>query len=182
MPQLPHPDLQRVSSSMHIIDKSFIKEPKKYIVQSLIAVVAVALILFFVGIITHVAIVAALGASAFIVFAMPHSVAAQPRRLIGGHIVGIACGTLCRYALCTGPLGALAGNWEFMPWLAAAIAVGLSIFVMPITNTEHPPAASVALGIAIHPWSYQVVIFVLLFAIGLALIRRVLRGYLRNLY
>ena len=55
---------------MHIIDKSFIKEPKKYIVQSLVAVAAVALILFFVGIITHVAIVAALGASAFIVFAM----------------------------------------------------------------------------------------------------------------
>lgn len=167
---------------MHIIDKSFTRAPKKYIVQSLIAVAAVALILFFVGIITHAAIVAALGASSFIVFAMPHSITAQPRRLIGGHIVGLACGTLCHYALLTGPLGALAGNWEYTPWLAAAIAVGLSIFIMPITNTEHPPAASTALGVAIYTWSYQVVIFVLLFAIGLALIRRVLRGYLKDLF
>jgi len=166
---------------MHIIDKSFTKAPKKYIIQSLVAVAAVALILFFVGTLTHAAIVAALGSSSFIVFAMPHSITAQPRRLIGGHIVGIACGTLSHYALCTGPLGALAGNWEYIPWLAAAIAVGLSIFLMPITDTEHPPAASTALGVAIHTWSYQVVIFVLSFAIVLTLIKRVLRGYLRDL-
>ena len=166
---------------MHIIDKSFIRAPKKYIIQSLVSVAAVALILFFVKTVTHAAIVAALGASSFIVFAMPKSIAAQPRRLIGGHIVGLACGTLCHYALLTGPLEELAGNWEYMPWLAAAIAVGLSIFIMPITDTEHPPAASTALGVAIYTWSYQVVIFVLLFSIVLALIRRVLRGYLRDL-
>ena len=47
---------------MHIIDKSFIRAPKKYIIQSLLAVAAVALILFFVEILTHAAIVAALGA------------------------------------------------------------------------------------------------------------------------
>jgi CBS-domain-containing membrane protein len=136
---------------MHIIDKSFIKAPKKYIIQSLIAVAAVALILFFVETLTHAAIVAALGASSFIVFAMPHSITAQPRRLIGGHIVGLACGTLCHYALFTGPLGELVGNWGYMLWLAAALAVGLSIFV-------------------------------LFFAIGLALIRRLLRGYLKDLF
>ena len=167
---------------MHIIDKSFIKAPKKYIIQSSIAVAAVALILVFVETLTHAAIVAALGASSFIIFAMPHSVTAQPRRLIGGHVVGLACGTLCHYALFTGPLGALAGNWQYMPWIAAALAVGLSIFIMPITNTEHPPAASTALGVAIYTWSYQVVFFVLSFAIVLALIRRVLRGYLKDLF
>ena len=62
-----------------------------------------------------------------------------------------------------------------------ALAVGLSIFLMVVTNTEHPPAAGTALGIVGHAWSYQVVIFVLLCAIGLAIVRRLLRSRLKDL-
>ena len=53
---------------------------------------------------------------------------------------------------------------------------------MAVTNTEHPPAAGTALGIVAHVWSYQIVIFVLVSAIGLAIVRRLLRGYLRDLF
>jgi len=166
---------------MHIISKSFAKTPGSYIIQSLLALVAVAIILYFVEVLTHAAIVAALGASTFIVFAMPHSVTAQPRRLIGGHTVGLICGTLCYYAFLTGPLGRLAADWEFIFIFACALSVGLSIFVMALTNTEHPPAAATALGVVAHGWSYQIVIFVLVCAIGLALVRRLLKSYLRYL-
>lgn len=69
---------------MHIIGKSFMRAPKSYIVQSLFATVAVVINLYFVEVLTHAAIVAALGASTFIVFVMPHSITAQPKRLIGG--------------------------------------------------------------------------------------------------
>ena len=62
---------------MQLMDKSFKRAPKSYIMQSLLAVVAVAIILYFVEVLTHAAIVAALGASAFIVFAMPHSITAK---------------------------------------------------------------------------------------------------------
>lgn len=167
---------------MQIIDRGFVRAPKSYIIQSLLAVVAVAIILYFIEVLTHAAIVAALGASAFIVFAMPHSITARPRRLIGGHIIGIICGSLCYYAFLTGPLGQLSASWEFIPWCACALSVGLSIFLMATTNTEHPPASATALGIVAHGWSYQIVIFVLLCAISLAIIRRLLRGYLRDLY
>ena len=167
---------------MYIIDKSFIRAPKKYITQSLLAVAAVALILYFVEVLTHAAIVAALGASTFVVFAMPHSITARPRRLIGGHIIGVICGTSCYYAFLTGPLGELAVNWEYILWFVSALSVGLSIFLMTITDTEHPPAASTALGIVVHTWSYETVIFILLCAIGLALVRRVLRRYLIDLF
>ncbi len=167
---------------MHIIDKSFVRAPKRYIIQSLLAVVTVGIILYFVEVLTHAAIVAALGASTFIVFAMPHSITAQPRRLIGGHIVGLLSGTFCYYAFLAGPLGKLVTGWEFTILFVYALAVGLSIFLMAITNTEHPPAAATALGIVAHGWSYQVVIFVLACAIGLAIVRRVLRGYLRDLF
>ena len=166
---------------MEIIDKSFKRAPKSFIIQSLLAVVTVAIILYFVEVLTHAAIVAALGASAFIVFAMPRSITARSRSLIGGHVVGILSGTLCYYAFLTGPLGELITGWEFTTLFIYALAVGLSIFLMAITNTEHPPAAATALGVVVHAWSYQIVVFVLLCAIGLALVRGLLGSRLRDL-
>ena len=143
--------------------------------------VAVVIILYFVELLTHAAIVAALGASTFIVFAMPKNITAQPRRLVGGHIVGLLCGLLCYYAFLTGPLGELSKNTEFIFWVAAALSVGLSIFLMTITNTEHPPAAGTAIGIVAYPWSSQVVIFVLLSAVSLAVVRWLLGFRLKDL-
>ena len=166
---------------MHIIDKTFLRAPKNYIVQSLLAIVAMAIILYFVEVLTHAAIVAAIGSSAFIVFAMPRSITAQPRRLIGGHVVGLLCGTFCHYVFLAGPIGKMIAGGELATLFVYALAVGLAIFLMAITNTEHPPAAGTALGIVAHPWSYQVVIFVILCAIGLAVARRLLRGQLRDL-
>ena len=166
---------------MQIIDKAFVRSPKSYIIQSLLAVVAVAIILYFVGVLTHVAIVAALGSSAFVVFAMPRSVTGQPRRLIGGHVVGLISGTFCHFVFLGGPLGELVTGWEFTTLLVYALAVGLSIFLMTITDTEHAPAAGTALGIVTYDWSYQVVIFVLIFAISLAIVRKLLGSRLKDL-
>jgi len=66
---------------MRIFDENFKKNPKNYILQSLLALAAMLVILSFVEILTRTAIVAALGASTFIVFAMPNSRTASPRRL-----------------------------------------------------------------------------------------------------
>ncbi len=167
--------------ALQILDKSFLRSPKSFIIQSFLAVAALAVILYFVETLTHAAIVAALGSSAFVVFAMPQSVAARPRRLIGGHVVGLLCGSLCSFVFLSGPLGKLISGWEFTTLFVYALAVGLSIFLMAITNTEHPPAAGTALGIAAHTWSYQVVLFVLLSVVLLAVIRRLLRSRLKDL-
>lgn len=53
---------------------------------------------------------------------------------------------------------------------------------MAVTNTEHPPAAGTTLGIVAYAWSHQIVIFVLVGAISLAVVRRLLRGYLKDLF
>ena len=65
--------------------------------------------------------------------------------------------------------------------LGYALAVGLCIFLMTITNTEHTPAVATALGIVSDGWSYQIVISVLLFAVILAIVRRLLRHRLKDL-
>lgn len=66
--------------------------------------------------------------------------------------------------------------------LLATISVGLSIFLMTITDTEHPPTAGTALGIMTHEWSYQTIVFILVCAMCLAIVGRLLRGYLRDLF
>jgi CBS-domain-containing membrane protein len=167
---------------MHIIDPSFLKRPKNYIIQSLLAILVVAVILYFVEVLTHAAIVAALGASTFIVFAMPGSITARPRRLIGGHAVGLASGAFCRFVVLDLLLRQPATKWAFITWCVCALAVGLSIFLMTITNTEHPPASATALGVVAHGWSYQTAIFILACAIILAVIRRLFRRYLKDLF
>ncbi|MFC1949134.1 HPP family protein [Chloroflexota bacterium] len=166
----------------HIIDRAFLKSPKPYIMQSLLAAVSVAIILYFVETLTHAAIVAALGSSVFIVFAMPNTISADPRRIIGGHITGLLCGILCYFIFCTGLIGEFFEATEAIRWLPAAISVGLAIFLMSIFNFEHPPAAGTALGIVTHEWSHLTIIFVVVFAISLAIVKILLKNYLKDLY
>ena len=78
------------------------------------------------------AIIVAVASSAFIIFVVPDSVAATPRRVIGGHIVAIIIGTI---------FAAIAGSHEESSYfvdIMAALSVGLSILLMVSTNTEHP--------------------------------------------
>jgi len=165
---------------MEIIDKTFLQKPKRFILQGLIATIVVAIILYFVEVLTHAIVIAALGASTFIVFAMPHSITAKSRKIIGGHIVGLICGTFCYYIVLH-PLVGLTANWELIYYISCALAVGLSIFLMTITNTEHPPASATAVSIVIYGFSYQIVLFVVLSAVGLAIARRLLKNRLIDL-
>jgi CBS-domain-containing membrane protein len=146
-----------------------------------LALAAMLIILCFVEILTQTAIVAALGASTFIVFAMPSSKTAGPRRLIGGHVAGIICGLACYYLFNGGLLNDLAARYDIVIWFSYALSVVLSLFVMTATNTEHPPAASTALGIATYGFSWETVVFVIFFAVFLSLTRRLLKPWLKDL-
>ncbi|MFC1952419.1 HPP family protein [Chloroflexota bacterium] len=163
---------------MNLIDKSFVRDPKHYLLQSLLAVVVIVVIFYF-EVLPHIIIAISLGGSAFVVFTMPAR--ATTRKLVGGHIIGLICGSIFYFLFFTGPLAELAANERLITILAYALAVGLCIFLMTITNTEHTPAVSTALGIVSDGWSYQVVLSVLLFAVTLAIIRKLLHSRLRDL-
>ena len=163
---------------MNLIDKSFIRNPKHYLLQSLLAVVVI-MVIFYFEVIPHIVIAISLGGSAFIVFTMPSR--ATARKLVGGHIVGLICGSIFYALFFAGPLAELAANERVITILAYALAVGLCIFLMTITNTEHTPAVSTALGIVADGWSYQIVLSVLLCAVSLAIIGRLLRNRLKDL-
>ena len=57
---------------------------KNYVMQSLLATMSVFIVLYFLSL-QHAVIIASIGATAFIVFAMPDSVTAQARNVIGGN-------------------------------------------------------------------------------------------------
>ncbi len=74
--------------------------------------------------------------SIVLVFGLPDVEPAQPRALIGGHVISTIVGL------------ALAFAFGSSPWIAA-LAVGLAIVAMHYTRTMHPPAGIDAL-IVVH--------------------------------
>lgn len=164
-----------------MLDPQFKKNPRPYIVQSLLALAVFFLVLLFVEKVTQVVIVAALGASTFIIFSMPHSITAQPRRLIGGHVVGLVSGSVCHFIF-VDQLAVVLGDRTMLAALTIAMAIALSMFLMAVTNTEHPPAAATSIGLLTAGLSWAPILFVLMFAGLLAIIHYVLRRYLVDLF
>lgn len=164
---------------MLLIDPKFIKDPLHYIIQCLLAVAALAAILLSMDAVFHTVMIASFGATSFIVFAMPHLKTCVPRRLIGGYVVGIAVGTACSLAYT-----ALCGvtDLSFLRGLFGALAVGASIFLMAITNTEHPPAAGLALGLVYQGVDILSLAVIMLAVLALTAIKQILKNYLINLF
>lgn len=77
-------------------------------------------------------IVASMGASAVLIFAVPHGPLSQPWSVIGGHVV-------------SGFIGISSYQLIAEPAVAAAVAVGLSITVMYYLRCIHPPGGATAL-------------------------------------
>jgi CBS-domain-containing membrane protein len=62
-----------------------------------------------------------------------------------------------------------------------AIAVAVAGLLMVSTNTEHPPAAGVALGLVLQPWTYPTVVFVLASAVFLSIAKHFLKPVMIDL-
>jgi CBS-domain-containing membrane protein len=143
----------------------------RYLFQSLLAVASLALILFLLRW-RHWAIVTALGSTVFVLFVMPHRPVAAPRNTFVGHLIGIVCGLLCAY---------IPHRTELGTALVYALAVGLSIFVMLLTDTEQPPAAGTALAFVIRGYDLTALVGTLLSVLILSVIHLILKPYLRDL-
>ncbi|MFZ2634240.1 MAG: HPP family protein [Desulfosalsimonadaceae bacterium] len=78
-------------------------------------------------------LIGSFGASAVLIFGAIRSPLAQPRNLIGGHLLSALVGVTA-YKLLPGHL-----------CLASALAVSTAIFVMHATKTLHPPGGATAL-------------------------------------
>ncbi|OGU00181.1 MAG: hypothetical protein A2X80_07250 [Geobacteraceae bacterium GWB2_52_12] len=84
------------------------------------------------AIVDHPLLIGSFGASAVLLFGATESPLAQPRNLVGGHLLSAGVAVLEVPLLGTTPL-------------AMAIGVGLAILVMNLTHTTHPPGGATAL-------------------------------------
>ncbi len=163
------------------IDKKFKTNPLKYIVQCFLATLTVLAVLLFLDILNETAIITALGASAFIVFVMPTQYSSDPRRLIGGYFVGLIVGLIFHFISILTIFDSLIENQTTLLVIFGAISVGSAVFIMAVTNTEHAPAAGIALGLVINNWDYLTIIFIIIAIIWMASIRIILKQYLMDL-
>jgi len=80
-----------------------------------------------------VMVIGSFGASAVLIYGAVKSPLAQPRNLIGGHIISAIIGVIC-YKLFGSHM-----------WLASSLAVATAIAAMHATKTLHPPGGATAL-------------------------------------
>lgn len=156
----PRPLLGRGGTRM--LDPKFRRNVPRYISQCIMATAVIFTILVFLNIFTQTVLIAALGATTFIAFTMPHVNSARPRYLVGGYVVGIIAGVLVSLAVIAIEAGIEGDPPRILFMAGAALATGLAIFLMVLTDTEHPPAAGLALGFVLNPWDLKTVIVVLL--------------------
>lgn len=166
---------------MRIFDTKFQTFKTRYILQCVLTACAVCVVLLILNTMSDTVIVAALGASSFVVFTMPGVQASRPRFLIGGYIVGTLVGCLCHRVATLPFFTQLLLDHGCVRVIFGAVAVGLAMFLMVITDTEHPPAAGLALGFVLNEWDHFTVIVVIVGIISLSAMKLLLRPVLINL-
>jgi CBS-domain-containing membrane protein len=110
-----------------------------------------------------VMIIGSFGASAVLIYGAIKSPLAQPRNLLGGHILSAVIGVFC-YQTFHGEM-----------WLAASLAVATAIAVMHATRTLHPPGGASAMiavigSDRIHELGYLYVLMPVALGAGIMLV------------
>lgn len=146
---------------MKLFDEKFRPNIGRYLFQCAIATLTIVGVLFCLDLVDHGAIIASLGASTFISFTMPRSYNSSPRRLLGGYAVGIGVGVLCKLFWKMSILQDSLPSPLIATIAFGGIAVGLAMFIMSITNSEHAPACGMALALVLNTWTGGTILFII---------------------
>ena len=161
---------------LYLLDRRFLRRPHRYALQASFATVTLGLLVVLEDTFANPATITAVASSAFIVFMAPHSSMAGPRRVLGGHAVGLAIG-LVAFVLADGMLGGTVLARD----LTAAAGVGTGMLVMAATDTEHPPAAGTVLGLVLAEDPLGPALMVILAAAGLTVSRQLFQRWMIDL-
>ncbi len=123
--------------SRYVIYKETLVDRKEHFWSFIGAFTGIGLIAFLQSFLLpkqeQIFLIGSFGASSVLIYGAIQSPLAQPRNLIGGHLVSALIGvTICK----------------LMPdviWITAPLAVALSIVLMQVTKTMHPPGGATAL-------------------------------------
>lgn len=126
-----------VRVSRYVIYKETLVDNKEHFWSFVGAFIGIGLIAFLQSLLfdknDNTFLIGSFGASSVLAYGAIQSPLAQPRNLIGGHLVSAIVGVTI---------------YKLLPdviWLTAPLAVGFSIVGMQITKTLHPPGGATAL-------------------------------------
>ena len=130
---------------------------KDKLINAVAATFAIFLLGFALKILPHnnfvLPLIASMGASAFLLFVVPHSPMAQPWPLVGGHLVSAAVAIAVTHFIDNAIV-------------ASACIVGGSLLAMQFFNCLHPPGAATALavmaGVQLHTMEVQFIAYFVL--------------------
>lgn len=100
-------------------------------------------------------VLASSGATAMLIFGIPHSPVSQPWPIVGGHVISAFVGVAC-YSIIKDPI------------LASSVAIGVAMFAMHYTKSMHPPGGATAVtaiigGTSVHELGYYFIVIPVLF-------------------
>lgn len=115
-------------------------------------------------------LVASMGATAVLLYGVMENQSAQPRNVIGGHVISAAVGCAFRLAL------------KDTLWIAAPLAMALALLAMQLTRTVHPPGGATAIiasqATPLPPWAgFSFVLVVLVASAGLTAIAVIVNNF-----
>jgi CBS domain-containing membrane protein len=129
--------LQHVKTVKYIIFKETLIDPKEHVLTFIGAFIGIGLIGFldtkYLNPSDNIFLIGSFGASAVLIYGIVNSPFAQPRNLVGGHVISALIGVTI-HKLIPGEI-----------WLSCALSVALSIVLMQVTKTLHPPGGATAL-------------------------------------
>ena len=144
-----------------------------YVFQCSLAAATLLVILSIVDVVDRAVIVAAIGSTAFVLFVTPSSNMARPRHVFGGHTV----------ALLTGIVASLFNpETTILFAIQGSLAVGVALFLMAATDTEHGPAAGTVLAVVIGGFSWSLAALLGISVLVMVVAHQLLRSRLRDLY
>ena len=162
-------------------DPGFARFPWAFVFQAALATVVMLAILTFVQSLSSAAIAAGLASSVVGIFIGPSNQTARIRSVVGGHGVALALGSLFSVLLFLGPVETFLMDADILRNLSYATAVGAAMLLMAITNSEHPPAAGTALGMASREFDILIFLSIIGAVALLAVMKLAIRPYLRDL-
>lgn len=136
-------DLQRrkpgrnLRIARYVLYKETLVDYKEHFWSFLGAFIGIGIIAFLQSLylprLENIFLIGSFGATSVLIYGAIQSPLAQPRNLVGGHLISAVIGVTV---------------YKFVPdiiWLTAPLAVALSIVMMQYTKTLHPPGGATAL-------------------------------------
>lgn len=161
--------------------RRFSQHKTLYFVQCAMATAVVFVILFVLNVIPNAVVIASIGASSFIVFTLPQRRYSQAKYVIGAYVIGLSIGTVGSWLGDSSWLHHYTVLYQNRLEFFGALAVGMTMLLMVITNLEHPPAASIALGLVLNEWTIKTVLVTFIAIVFICLVRYLLRRRLIDL-